>query len=307
LQAGAIQRAYQAGTRTAEEFQQLVHQLNETLRGSNAEAPDNTLQQAGRLSERQVDLNRRMAALLAKPDAQQAQQQARQQELQQQASDLNQDLNQLAQQLDASPLARLSAQRAAEAGQYSHAAMQQAQDSGQQGDQGQAQQAQRQAALALDQVARQAELAAQQMAAALDLPQREPDLADSAAQPGQALQQAQREMRQAQAQLGRGRPQAAREAMRGASRALQQAARQLGQQPGQPNPNGQPSGPGVTEAGRPDPSLLGRDAKQYAGKRWGELPGELRTRILQDMQARYGDDYARIIQLYFEQIADTNK
>ena len=47
--------------------------------------------------------------------------------------------------------------------------------------------------------------------------------------------------------------------------------------------------------------------KQYAGKRWGELPGELQTRIIQDMKARYGDDYARIIKLYFEQLADTKR
>ena len=31
---------------------------------------------------------------------------------------------------------------------------------------------------------------------------------------------------------------------------------------------------------------------------------ELRTRIIQEMKAQYGDDYARIIKLYFEQIAD---
>ena len=45
--------------------------------------------------------------------------------------------------------------------------------------------------------------------------------------------------------------------------------------------------------------------KKYAGKTWGELPGELRTKIIQEMAAPYGDDYARRIKLYFEQIADT--
>ena len=66
-------------------------------------------------------------------------------------------------------------------------------------------------------------------------------------------------------------------------------------------------GGGVTEGGAPDLSALVPDAKQYAGKRWGELPGELRTKIIQDMQAKYGEDYARIIKLYFEQMADTKK
>ena len=86
---------------------------------------------------------------------------------------------------------------------------------------------------------------------------------------------------------------------------MQRAARQL-QRAGQPDQNGQ-TGQGVREGGRPDPSLLGSDAKSYADKRWGELPGELRTRILQDVQVKYGDDYARIIKLYFEQVADTKK
>ena len=44
-----------------------------------------------------------------------------------------------------------------------------------------------------------------------------------------------------------------------------------------------------------------------AGKPWGQLPGELRNQILQDMKARYGEDYARIIKLYFEQIAETKE
>ena len=64
---------------------------------------------------------------------------------------------------------------------------------------------------------------------------------------------------------------------------------------------------GAASMGVPDPSLFGVDKKKYAGRVWGELPGELRTRVLQDMRARYGEDYARIIQRYFEQIADTRK
>ena len=88
---------------------------------------------------------------------------------------------------------------------------------------------------------------------------------------------------------------------------MQQASQQLaqGQQPGKPNPNSQPGEIGASGEGRPDFSQFGPELKKYAGKRWGELPGELRTKIIQDMKAQYGDDYARIIKLYFEQIADT--
>jgi hypothetical protein len=45
--------------------------------------------------------------------------------------------------------------------------------------------------------------------------------------------------------------------------------------------------------------------KKYAGKPWGELPGELKTKLIQQMKEKYGEDYARIIKLYFEQLAST--
>jgi hypothetical protein len=64
---------------------------------------------------------------------------------------------------------------------------------------------------------------------------------------------------------------------------------------------------GMQAGGLPDLSAFGLDKGEYAGKSWGELPGELRTKIVQDMKARYGDDYARMIKSYFEQIADTKK
>ena len=72
----------------------------------------------------------------------------------------------------------------------------------------------------------------------------------------------------------------------------------------QPSPNGQPAtGAGIPQ-GAPHAGLLPKELQQYAGKPWGELPGELRTKILQDMKSQYGDDYARVIKLYFEQIAE---
>jgi hypothetical protein len=87
----------------------------------------------------------------------------------------------------------------------------------------------------------------------------------------------------------------------------QQTAQQPGQpmQPGEPRPGQSTGDIGVNASGAPDLSMFEKDLKQYAGKSWGELPGELRTRIVQDMRSRYGDDYGRIIKLYFEQIADT--
>ena len=58
----------------------------------------------------------------------------------------------------------------------------------------------------------------------------------------------------------------------------------------------------MAAGGLPDPGCCRPKLKKYAGKPWGDLPGELRTKIIQDMQAKYGDDYARMIKLYFEQL-----
>jgi hypothetical protein len=82
----------------------------------------------------------------------------------------------------------------------------------------------------------------------------------------------------------------------------------MNQQLGQmlPKMAGRPSigAGGVGKAGRLTlPAALAKKREQFQGKSWGELPGELKTQLLQDARARYGDDYATIIQQYFEQIA----
>ena len=63
--------------------------------------------------------------------------------------------------------------------------------------------------------------------------------------------------------------------------------------------------PRGTIAGKGDPDLAGLKAAVRAktGRTWGELPGHLRTEILQMSQGRYRDDYARLIELYFREIA----
>ena len=57
-------------------------------------------------------------------------------------------------------------------------------------------------------------------------------------------------------------------------------------------------------SGTPDLSKLLADPKDL-GAIWGQLPGELRTKVVQQIRVKYGDDYARMIKLYFEQAADT--
>ena len=61
------------------------------------------------------------------------------------------------------------------------------------------------------------------------------------------------------------------------------------------------SGPGGKA--EPDLTALKEMVRQKTGRKWGELPGHLRNEILQMQAGRYRDDYARIIQLYFREIA----
>jgi hypothetical protein len=299
MQAGAVKPAAQAGQKTADQLRQLAKQLAQTPRGPSDPQAADPVKQASQLAERQEGLNRRMAALAQDPAAQRAQQLAHQQELQKDTGELMQDLNKLAQQMARMPKAQQPAQHAAQSTHKAKQSMQQAQDQMAQCNQGPAGQSQQDAAQALDQAAQQASQAAAQAAAqAGNDPQQQ--------HTGQSVQQAQQRMDQAQNQLTKGQSQSAQSAMQQAAQALQQAARQMNQQ-AKPGDEAVDSRRGAPPQGAPDPSLLPPDMKKYAGKRWGELPGELQTRIIQDMKARYGDDYARVIKLYFEQIADTKQ
>jgi hypothetical protein len=58
-------------------------------------------------------------------------------------------------------------------------------------------------------------------------------------------------------------------------------------------------------AGKAEPDLakLKDMVRQKTGRKWGELPAHLRNEILQMQGGRYRDDYARVIQLYFREIA----
>lgn len=84
--------------------------------------------------------------------------------------------------------------------------------------------------------------------------------------------------------------------MRQAADALAQAAEALG---GQPAPTSPQSGGDVPRTGIPPVEIVGR-----LDKSWGELPGEMQSKILQELVAKYGEDYARTIKLYFESLAE---
>ena len=92
---------------------------------------------------------------------------------------------------------------------------------------------------------------------------------------------------------------------------LNQAAQQLspGQQSGASQPGGPPSGQtagmGNGQGSNQPPNLAGldEDLKRQAMQNWGKLPGKLQTEILQSAGRKKNGDYAKLIKLYFEELA----
>jgi hypothetical protein len=130
-------------------------------------------------------------------------------------------------------------------------------------------------------------------------------------QTGRALLKARGKMQSAQQQLEKDDTKSAGKEMRGAAQSLKQAAQDMQNagdsrtQAGNSPPDGANPNAGGQDGKRlPVSEEVANELERHAGKKWGELPGELRTRILQDVKAQYGDDYARIIRLYFESLAD---
>jgi len=106
---------------------------------------------------------------------------------------------------------------------------------------------------------------------------------------------------------------AAAGAMQKAARAMRTAARAPGGAgeagPAGADPSVASGGPSTDPKSSPagvapaDLSELQAMVRQKTGRAWGELPGHLRTEILQLSQGKYRDDYARLIGLYFREIA----
>ena len=188
--------------------------------------------------------------------------------------------------------------------------------------------AQRQAAATVERGAQQAEDFAASLRADGRPANHDPAQANAAAAenpaPSRPLATARAAIRQAAGQLAQAKAkgsnpnqedaaQAARQAMEQAARDLRTAA-EHGSSAAAANANA--AGPGAAEesdsrdpqgtlagAGTPDLSELKATIARQSGHAWGELPGHLRTELLQMARGRYRDDYARLIQLYFREIA----
>ncbi|MFO0842711.1 MAG: hypothetical protein U0797_10000 [Gemmataceae bacterium] len=291
LDAGALEKARQSGEQAAEGLRKLANELAKTPRAGDAKG--DTLEQARKLAQRQEAVNKQMGDGPKDTPAQRAQQQARQEELTRRAADLGRELEELSK---AAPQgSRADAGDAARSARQAETTMQAAKGQARMGNQPGAQTQREMAAKSLDRAARHAEQAGKSA-----------DPSTPSGQAGQAVREARGGMDKAREAMRRNQPGEAGSWMQQAAKSLTQAAQQLGKAmeptaPTNPGPTGAPPGGAVDERALP------KELAAYSGKRWGELPGEVRTKVTQQMKARYGDDYARMIKLYFEQIADTRK
>ncbi len=308
-QVGAMQRAAQSGEQAAREMSQLADQLSKPEAGEKDPQSAQRGEQARQLAGRQADLNRKLAQQAGNADAARNQQLARQEELQKQIANLAEDIRRLAPRLQQStPQAAHRMWQAGDSAQQAHNLTQQAQNYDQQNNQqNQAHQTREQAAGALDRTA-------QQMQQAQAMVPRQASPSAETRRAAQAINQAQGQMQQAQNQLQQGQPGQAQGSMQQAADSLQQASQQMaGQRPNSSTKSNRAtasSGVPGTAGPRPadvDPSSVSPDLKKYAGKRWGQLPGEVQTRIVQELTTQYGPDYAEIIKGYYERLAEGKK
>jgi hypothetical protein len=307
MQTGTLPQARQAGEKTAEQLRQLASELAHTSSRNHWQGFDPFLM-PHMLRRGQLDINRRLQMLESDPRAMLAHQRTQQRNLQQETLELSQQFQRLAQEARSFAPMQSALQRAAGNSQQAQQAMQQARDHGQRDEAPAEKQAQERAAQFLEQSAQAVSEAARSQAARANEGQ---PLRSDRSKAGEAAVKAGQQMAQAQGRLNRGQAAQAQSAMQQAAGELAQAAQHMAALPMIPqSQQGMPAkqaGLGRQAGGLPDLSAYGLDKAAYAGKSWGELPGELRTKIVQDMKARYGEDYARMIKSYFEQIADTKK
>lgn len=298
----------QAQQQIQKETQQLAQQLNDVAESFGMQP----LQQQNKAQEAQASENSTQQAQAAMQAAQQNLQQSNPQEAAQQAADAAQALR------DAGKLAQATGQK-------------QGQQPGQQGKPGQGQQPGSnsplppEGALNVAQAAQQLNQIGQQLAQ---------DQAQPGPQPGEGQQPGEGAPMPGegeQAQNGQppegtpgeqpaGPPKASDSLKQTAAnlrQALQQFGMQPGQQPGQGQKPGQPSNqpsaqPGQNESdfGNTDEArivALENHLKGLTTRNWGELPGSLKTEILQAARKKPDGDYAKLIRKYFDEISKTQR
>ncbi len=299
---GDLTQARQSGMQAAEAMEKMAQD----------KAGGESGQKAKDLARRQQDVNQKLEEMSKDPGSGKAQQAARQQKLEEQARELGNKLDEMAKGQSGMGMGEKQAaageksKEAGSAAKQSGDKMQSARQQGEKGQRDEASLSREQAALAMERAARQANEAAKELGSGEEK--------GGSPQAGEAMNRAKEQMNQASEKLGKGQPGEAGNAMEKAAKSLQQAAGQLGQgpspsegndpKPGQgnnsQNPGGNIGGPG----GKLDLRSFDEDVAKHSGKAWGELPGEIRNKIIQQMKARYGEEYATNIRYYFEQLAE---
>ena len=257
-----------------------------------------------------ADLALRQRQIRERLQAAMADRVAPQQDLRREAQALGRDLADLRDQArEINARAQGQANAAADlAGEHAPRAMEKGAEQLAQGRLDQARDAQRQAAEFVERAAQ----AAEDLAAGLRA-EGPGEAGNAATRAANGLGEARESLRGAARQLaqpsdGPAAAQAAVPAMHQAADSLRAAAQPSGAGPAAPsmaeadpdNPDPTAAPAGVADA---DLTALQDLVRKKTGRRWGELPGHLRTEILQLSKGRYRDDYARLIQLYFREIA----
>lgn len=195
---------------------------------------------------------------------------------------LRKEMKELAQKMEG-PAAKELAGESAAAAEQAGQAMKDAEAKKMDGKLAEAGKREEEAALQLD-------IAGKKMQAASDkLAQTMPKAVDEESRLAESVRQTQQQMRQA-AQAP------APDAVMNAAQAMRKTAQLAGNQMRSRGPQ-----PGSS----PLPAMLENELlSRGAGQAWGDLPGELRARLVQDLRARYGEDYEAIIQRYFRKLAE---
>jgi hypothetical protein len=291
LKVGAIDPARQAGRLAAQGFQQIVQ-------GSGDESQRES---ARELACRQEAILHALDELGGVPGAARAQQANRQKQLQSQAQALTQKMQQLARQVKSEQSAASArADDAAAHGKEADGALKMAIDQNARGEDENSRALQDQAAEAMRRAAGELQNAARPAPNQEGTPP-----SPSERQMGRSIEDAREGMDRALKELEQRQPGSAASTMSRVVQSLRQSAGQLSGSPGQAS---QASGPKGTNDGAAlspaDLQMLGPLGADLKGKSWGDLPGQIKDQIISDMKARYGEEYAKFIKLYFEQLAD---
>ena len=264
------------------------------LRGlAGLDASPDWIQEARDLANRQADLGSRLKKLTGDVAIESARQLRRQGELGAETDRLGEALRDAADDSPDSPFKRPAASTA-----LARKQMTQAEEDASAGRARQAADSRRRAGEHLTAAASDLAAAASDLAAAVGSHPGPTPPDWGALTAGSSVRQAGDQMRKADAQLRKGSGTAV-EPMRRAADALGQATNSLGRLLGAPSGT-----PGSPPGSTPRPAAPPPDILSPLDGSWGELPEGTRAKVLQDLTAKYGEDYARAIKLYFESLAE---